>query len=268
MAMDLTLPCGDGFLNMRVGAIILRDGKFLMVGNDTDHYYYSVGGRIQFGETAQQAVVREVQEETGTVMEIDRLGFIHEDYFYGDTEGKRGKLIYEVSFYFYMKVPEDFHPHCDSVTANGHREYLRWVSPDDPVTLYPAFFRTDLLHPTREIQHRITDERWRIGTPVTVTIDRPIGSVHPKHPEIRYPINYGYVKGLLAPDGEEQDVYILGVTESVETFTGRIIAFIHRDDDVEEKWVAAPEGVTYTKAEIETLTHFQEQFHHSHIRME
>lgn len=159
MAQDMTVPCGGGVLNIRVGAIILRDGKFLMVGNDTDDYYYSVGGRIQFGETARQAIVREVWEETGTVMEIDRLGFIHEDYFYGDTAETRGKLIYELSFYFYMKVPEDFAPHCESSTAHGHKEFLRWLTPDAPVTVYPDFFRTELLHPVQEIRHMITDER-------------------------------------------------------------------------------------------------------------
>ena len=60
---------------------------------------------------------------------------------------------------------------------------------------------------------------------------------HPKHKDIYYPINYGYIEGIIAPDGEEQDAYILGVTESVEEFTGTVIAIIHRHDDVEEKWL-------------------------------
>lgn len=49
-----------------------------------------------------------------------------------------------------------------------------------------------------------------LGKAVTVTIDRPIGSVHPKHDDMIYPINYGYINGVIAPDGEELDVYILG----------------------------------------------------------
>ena len=106
-----------------------------------------------------------------------------------------------------------------------------------------------------------------IDKTVTVTVDRPLGSYHPKHPDIYYPINYGYIEGILAPDGEEQDAYILGVDIPVETFTGTVIAIIHRFDDVEEKWVVAPEGMTFTKAEIETLTRFQEQYFDSEIRM-
>ena len=67
-----------------------------------------------------------------------------------------------------------------------------------------------------------------IGDIVTVTVDRPLGSCHPKHKDIFYPINYGYIEGIPAPDGEEQDAYILGVNKAVEKFTGKIIAIVHR----------------------------------------
>ena len=159
MASDMTVPCDGGYINLRVGAIILRDGKFLMMGNDVEDYLYSVGGRIQFGETAEQAVVREVLEETGVAMEVDRLGFVHEDYFLGDTASKWGMVIYEVSFYFYMKVPEDFTPHCSSTAADGQKEYLTWATPDDGRMMYPAFFRTELLHPVPWVKHMVTDDR-------------------------------------------------------------------------------------------------------------
>ena len=111
MNKDMTVPCEDGIINLRVGAIIMMNGKILMVGNDRADYLYSVGGRIKFGETSEEAVVREVFEETGVKMEIDRLGFIHENYFFGDTASNMGKLIYEVSYFFYMKVPKDYDRH-------------------------------------------------------------------------------------------------------------------------------------------------------------
>ena len=102
---------------------------------------------------------------------------------------------------------------------------------------------------------------------VTVTVDRPLGSYHPEHPDLYYPINYGFVEGILAADGEEQDAYIVGVFEPVLEFTGRIIAIIHREDDVENKWVVAPEGVTYTIEEIKEMTFFQEQYFNSKISL-
>lgn len=106
-----------------------------------------------------------------------------------------------------------------------------------------------------------------IGDIVKVKVDRPLGSYHPKHKDIYYPINYGYIEGIIAPDGEEQDAYILGVDVPVKEFTGKIIAIIHRFDDVEEKWVVAPKNVTFTKEEIVKLVEFQEKYFKSEIRM-
>lgn len=106
-----------------------------------------------------------------------------------------------------------------------------------------------------------------IGNIVKVTVDRPLGSNHPKHKDIYYPINYGYIEGIIAPDGEEQDAYILGVNKPVKEFVGKIIAIIHRFDDVEEKWVVVPEDVSFTKEEIMQQVEFQEKYFKSEIRM-
>ncbi|MBQ8194076.1 MAG: inorganic pyrophosphatase [Oscillospiraceae bacterium] len=104
-----------------------------------------------------------------------------------------------------------------------------------------------------------------IGDIVTVTVDRPLGSYHPEHPDMYYPVNYGYIEGIIAPDGEEQDAYILGVDGPVQSFTGRIIAVIHRLDDTEDKWIVAPEGVSFTKEEIAQQVRFQEQYFQTEI---
>lgn len=106
-----------------------------------------------------------------------------------------------------------------------------------------------------------------IGDLVKVTIDRPLGSYHPEHKDMYYPVNYGYVEGIMAPDGEEQDAYVLGIHEAVETFTGRVIAVICRQDDVEDKWVVAPEGMSFCKEEIRAQVEFQEQFFRYEILM-
>lgn len=159
MKTDMTVPCDAGLINIRVGAIILKDGKYLMVGNERADYLYSVGGRVKFGETAEEAVRREVWEETGVNMEIDRLGFVHENYFYGDAPTNLGKLIYEISFFFYMKVPDDFSPVSHSFTEDDSKERLCWISADDPITAYPDFFKTELTHPEYTVKHFLTDER-------------------------------------------------------------------------------------------------------------
>ncbi len=104
-----------------------------------------------------------------------------------------------------------------------------------------------------------------IGRIVTVTVDRPMSSYHPEHKDMYYPINYGYIEGIMAADGEEQDAYILGIEATVEKFTGKIIAIVHRKDDVEEKWVVAPENMIFTKEKIRELINFQEQYFDSEI---
>ena len=104
-----------------------------------------------------------------------------------------------------------------------------------------------------------------IGDIVKVTVDRPLGSYHPKHRDIYYPINYGYVKGVLAPDGEEQDAYILGVDKAIDEFTGKIIAIIHRINDIEDKWVVCPVDCTFTKEEILEQVFFQEKYFQTEI---
>ena len=158
MNKDMCVACGDGILNIRAGAIIMKDGKLLMVSNDRD-YLYSVGGRLKFGETAEEAVVREVFEETGVQMEIDRLGFVHENYFYGDAPSNRNKLIYEISFFFYMKVPDTFAPVSDSFTEESSKERLVWVSLDEDVKMYPEFFKTEWKAPTDTVKYFTTDGR-------------------------------------------------------------------------------------------------------------
>lgn len=111
------------------------------------------------------------------------------------------------------------------------------------------------------------DQRERIlqewlGQPVHVVIDRPIGYLHG---DILYPVNYGYLPGVIAGDGEEQDVYVLGVPEPVDFFDGRIIGVIRRRNDCEDKLVAAPEGMVFRREEIAEAVRFQEQFFDSTV---
>ena len=85
-----------------------------------------------------------------------------------------------------------------------------------------------------------------IGAAVTVLVDRPLGSAHPACPDLIYPVNYGYIPGIMA---------------------GRVIAVIRRRDDVEDKWVVAPEDRHFTREEIAEAVRFQERFFDSVIEM-
>lgn len=106
-----------------------------------------------------------------------------------------------------------------------------------------------------------------LGESVTVIIDRPLGTTHPNHNDIIYPVNYGYIENIFAGDGEEQDAYILGVDEKLNIFKGTVIAIIHRNDDVEDKLVVAPNNMKFTSKEIMEKVNFQEQYFNTEIIM-
>lgn len=106
-----------------------------------------------------------------------------------------------------------------------------------------------------------------IASTVTVVIDRPLGSSHTDYSDMIYPLNYGYVPGVIGGDGEELDAYVLGVDLPVKSYTGRVIAIIHRLNDVEDKLVVAPTGMRYTKEQIIELTSFQERYFKISVEM-
>ncbi len=108
------------------------------------------------------------------------------------------------------------------------------------------------------------DARGFLGHVVEVCIDRPLGSKHPRWGFI-YPVNYGFVPGVPAPDGDELDAYVLGIFEPVEIFTGRCIAAIHRLNDDDDKLVVVPLEKHYSDEQIRALTEFQERFFESQI---
>ena len=106
-----------------------------------------------------------------------------------------------------------------------------------------------------------------LGTMAAIKIDRPIGSVHPDHPDVTYPVNYGVIPNVLGGEAEDIDVYLLGVGVPVKEYFGRIIGMIHHHNDAEDKLVAAPEGICVTKEQVAKAIEFQEQYFEYHIEM-
>ena len=104
-----------------------------------------------------------------------------------------------------------------------------------------------------------------IGQKVKVVIDRPLGSYHPKHHDMLYMLNYGYIPNTMSPDGEELDAYVLGVHKPLDEFEGVVIAIIHRINDNDDKLVVMEKGRNYSDEQIRALTEFQEQYFESEI---
>lgn len=103
-----------------------------------------------------------------------------------------------------------------------------------------------------------------IGKIVTVKMDRPLGSVHPKHGFV-YPVNYGYIPNTVSGDGEELDAYVLGEHKPLDVFEGRVVAVVHRTNDDDDKLVVMKDGRNYSDEQIRALVEFQEQWFQSEI---
>ena len=101
-----------------------------------------------------------------------------------------------------------------------------------------------------------------LGEKVHVLVDRPIGC---NHKGILYSVNYGYLPGVMAGDGEEQDAYILGVAVPLKEFDGVVIGAAVRKNDVEDKLIVAPEGMAFSREEMEQAVRFQERYFDTEI---
>ena len=156
--MDCTFHAENGVFNYRVGAIILDGTRVLMTKSEGCGYYYSVGGRVKLGETAVQAVLREVFEETGVYAEVERLGFVHENFFTSDFGLNCGLRYHELSLFYYIKPFDYSLIRSCGVNDEGQNETLGWIDLKDcgGVKFFPEFFRTELLAPSRNVKNIIT----------------------------------------------------------------------------------------------------------------
>jgi predicted DNA-binding transcriptional regulator YafY len=151
------------------------------------------------------------------------------------------------------------------------------LAPDVEI-IEPAELRDDLIAVASEMIQRTLrmdaaapsagsrpDLRPYLGKSVTVTVDRPLGSQHPSHWDIRYPVNYGYLAGSVSGDGAPIDAYVLGVESPLAEMVGVVVALVLRADDVEDKLVVAPSGQHFSAVEIQAAVDFQERFFESQI---
>ena len=156
MEYDCGFTKRNKWFRYRAAAIIIENGHVLFAGNERESYYYSIGGGVHIGESAEEAVKREVLEETGVEYEVERLAFIHENFFDGDgtLEGREG---HEIALYFLMKPRGTQELNSNSYTQ-GVKENMYWLPIDklNEYRAYPTFFREKLKDLKNEIQHIIT----------------------------------------------------------------------------------------------------------------
>ena len=156
MGLDLTFNTECGRFNYRVGAIIIHDGKVLMVKHNNSPFYYTVGGRVKLHESSAEAILREAKEETGVDFEIDRLGFIEEVFYVED-----GEKHHEMSVFYYLKTPLEIRSVKKCFDANGLERTdieLVWLPLNglNKFNLYPDFFKTQLTTSSPNVKHIVS----------------------------------------------------------------------------------------------------------------
>ena len=151
---------GNDWFRYRAAGIIVEDGCVLFAGNEREDYYYSIGGAVHMGETAEEAVLREVFEETGVNYEIDRLAVINENFFNENTGALKGYECHEICLYFLMKPRGTQELNSNSWTF-GVREEMVWIPIEklDEYKVFPSFMKDYLSRDHAGIEHIITDER-------------------------------------------------------------------------------------------------------------
>ena len=156
--VDISLETPKGRFNYRVGAIIIESDKILMVKNSGHTFYYTIGGRVNFGESTHEAVLREAFEETGIEFEIDKLAFIHENFFKWEPDNEQ---FHEIAFFYLFKPNIKIKEYNQKTFQEEYGEVsLHWLQINDlkNYQIYPEFFKCELLNPINNVKHYITRE--------------------------------------------------------------------------------------------------------------
>ena len=158
MEHDCGFTKENKWFRYRAAAIIVENGCVLFAGNERDNYFYSVGGGVHMGETAEAAVEREVLEETGVPYQVDRLAFIHENFFDGDGS-LQGMKCHEIALYYLMK-PRGTQVLSSHSFTQGVKEEMHWIPIPDiwKHRAYPAFLKDELQNLQPGVRHIVTQE--------------------------------------------------------------------------------------------------------------
>ena len=235
-----------------------QKGEYLMSQRSANRPTYPLmwectGGSVLKGESSLEGAIREVKEELGI-----------------DLHPQDGKILFqmirdEINGVIFRDIADVWMFNYDGLvdssmaTTDEVNDY-RWMKKEEVLklkedglfvpTLY--YFFTDF--ETDKDYHDI------IGKEVSGVIDRPMGSAHPNDSKMIYPINYGYVDGIIASDGEYQDAYVFGSSKPISSFKGKVIGVYHRFNDNEDKWIVSIDDVSISSQKILGDIAFCEQF--------
>lgn len=253
----------EGFYHLVVAVWIRnRRGEYLISQRSANRptcplMWECVGGSVLKGESSREGAVREVKEEVGLDLEKD-AGKLLFSKIRGRDVRYDCKAYNDIMDVWLFEYDEDLHLEAattDEVAA------CKWMTVSEIKKLYEEKRLVQTLdYFFCAMEEKELDYSQIIGKTVCGTVDRAIGMSHPQDTKMIYPINYGYIDGVFANDGEEQDAYIFGTDKPLEKFNGKVIAVWHRFNDVEDKWIVSLDGKDISEEKILGDISFQEQF--------
>ncbi len=163
--MDIQLYAEDYRFKLRASALIIENNQLLLTKNTHDAMYYTVGGKVELGESTQETVEREALEETGLAYKVDRLVFVQELFYPADfLDG--ASHFHEIIFHYLMKPMEKEESSLDheSFTQKGYKENFYWIPLEEVKNTYtyPRFLGDNLLDLPDQVEHIISHERYDI----------------------------------------------------------------------------------------------------------
>jgi len=146
--VDISHVFGNETFNYRVCAIIVSDGKILAMHDDRSPYYYLPGGRVAVGEAAEDAVIREVQEELGVTVRIMRPLWLNQAFFTEDVTKQR---FHELCIYFLMDIEDTdllSRGACFSTKEGQRLHQFEWLAFErlKEEYFYPTFLKKDIFN--------------------------------------------------------------------------------------------------------------------------
>lgn len=253
----------EGFYHLVVAVWIRnRRGEYLISQRSANRptfplMWECVGGSVLKGESSREGAVREVKEEVGLDLDKD-AGKLLFSKIRGSDDRYECKVYNDIMDVWFFEYDGDLHLEAattDEVAA------CKWMTVSDIKKLYEEKKLVQTLdYFFCAMEENEPDYSQIIGKTVCGTVDRAIGMSHPQDTKMLYPINYGYIDGVFANDGEEQDVYIFGTDKPLQKFAGKVIAVWHRFNDKEDKWIVSLDGKDIPEEKILGDISFQEQF--------
>jgi len=146
--MDISFKTKEGRFNYRVCAIVVENGKVLAMKDERSPYYYLPGGRVMMGETAEQAVIREFQEELSCTPKIQRPLWLDQAFFVEDVDQMQ---YHEICLYFLMDITNTdilSKGDCFTMYEGPHTHIFEWLAFDrlKDEYFYPLFLKKDIFH--------------------------------------------------------------------------------------------------------------------------